>query len=200
MYFKELDSFIRSFTKLPGIGEKSARRIAFFLLKSDKQLAHELSQNIKQLVERIHFCKTCGGFTTSEICDICSDPTRNAELLCVVEEPSDIFLIENTGEFRGYYHVLMGALSPIDGVGIEDLRFKELEARLQLGVIKECFIATNPTLEGDATADYIVRSFKKYPVKFTRLSHGVLTGSSLEFSDKYTLSLSIRNRRPLIGA
>jgi len=197
MFLKELESFIEIFTRLPGIGEKSARRIAFHLLKSNKEEAQRLASSILSLVEKIQFCEICGGFSMEPICDICKDENRNKKIVCIVEDPSDIFIIESTNEFNGIYHVLMGALSPLDGIGEDDLRIKELEQRLKTGTIKECFIATNPTLEGDATADFIVRKFSYYPVTFSRLTHGVPTGSTLEFTDKHTLSMSIKNRRIL---
>ncbi|GIX41542.1 MAG: recombination protein RecR [Leptospiraceae bacterium] len=194
MFLKELESFIEIFTRLPGIGEKSARRIAFYLLRSDKEEAQKLAKSIINLIEKIQFCEICGGFSSEPICEICKDEKRNREILCIVEDPSDIFIIESTQEFNGIYHVLMGALSPLDGIGPENLRLKELEERLKKENIKECFIATNPTLEGDATADYIVRNYSHYPVIFSRLTHGIPTGSTLEFTDKHTLSISIKNR------
>jgi recombination protein RecR len=197
MFLKELESFIEVFSRLPGIGEKSSRRIAFYLLKSGKEEATKLAKSILTLVEKIQFCQICGGFSTEPICEICKDESRNKELLCIVEDPSDIYIIESTNEFKGIYHVLMGALSPLDGIGPENLRLKELEQRLKEETIKECFIATNPTLEGDATADYIVKSYSHYQVIFSRLMHGIPTGSSLEFTDKHTLSMSIKNRRIL---
>ncbi len=195
MIFRELDKFIDVFTKLPGIGEKSARRIAFYLLKKDIREVEELANSIIELRNHIQFCKKCGGYSKLEICEICGDPAREPSLICVVEDPSDIFLIESTNEFKGLYHVLMGALSPIDGIGPDDLRIQELEKRLKEENIVECFIATNPTLEGDATADYIVKRFSKFSVKFTRLVHGIPTGSLLEFIDRYTLIQSIKIRR-----
>lgn len=197
MYFRELQKFIEVFSQLPGIGEKSARRMAFYLLKLPKDEITKFSDAIQELTSKIQFCNICGNFSTSPICEICSSLERNKELLCVVEFPSDIFVIESTGEYKGVYHVLMGALSPIDGIGPENLRIKELEQRLQSESIRECFIATNPTLEGDATADYIVKRFSYMPVVFTRLMHGITTGSSLEFADKYSLTLSIKNRIPI---
>ncbi|MFN3603110.1 MAG: recombination mediator RecR [Leptonema sp. (in: bacteria)] len=197
MFLKELQNFIEIFSQLPGIGEKSARRIAFYLLKISKEEAKKFSDALIELYSNIRFCSVCGGFSTTSVCEICSSSERNRTILCVVEYPSDIFVIESTKEYNGLYHVLMGALSPIDGIGPEDLRIKELEDRLKKESIKECFIATNPTLEGDATADYISRKFSAFPVVFTRLMHGITTGSSIEFSDKYSLALSIRNRIPI---
>ncbi len=197
MYFKELNHFIETFSRLPGIGEKSARRIAFHLLKKGKEEGELLANSIINLVKTIQFCKECGGFSIDPLCDICKDEKRDREILCIVEDPSDIFTIEATNEYKGLYHVLMGALSPLDGIGPEHLRFKELNERLSKKNFKECFIATNPTLEGDATADYIVKNFSHYPILFTRLSHGVATGTYIEFTDRYTLSLSIKNRQIL---
>lgn len=197
MFLKELNQFIEIFSRLPGIGEKSARRIAFYLLKKGYEEGEILVNSILNLVKTIQFCKECGGFSTDSICEICKNDKRDREILCIVEDPSDIFIIESTNEYKGLYHVLMGALSPLDGIGPENLRFKELNERLSKHNFKECFIATNPTLEGDATADYIVKNFSHYPILFTRLTHGVATGTYLEFTDKYTLSLSIKNRQIL---
>ncbi len=193
MFLKELQNFIQIFSQLPGIGEKSARRIAFYLLKLPKEDILKFSDTIYELT-KIQFCSVCGNFSSGSICEICSNPERNHELLCIVEYPSDIYVIESTKEFKGTYHVLMGALSPIDGIGPENLRINELEQRLKSGTIHECFIATNPTLEGDATADYLVKKFSYLPIVFTRLMHGITTGSTLEFADKYSLTLSIKNR------
>lgn len=197
MFLKELNQFIEVFSRLPGIGEKSARRIAFHILKKGNEEGEILANTILNLVKTIQFCKECGGFSIEPICDICKDEKRDRDILCIVEDPSDIFIIESTNEYKGLYHVLMGALSPLDGIGPENLRFKELNERLKKYNFKECFIATNPTLEGDATADYIVKHFSHYPVTFTRLTHGIATGSYLEFTDKFTLGLSIKNRQIL---
>ena len=184
---------------LPGIGQRSALRIAFHLMKSSNRFACDMSRAILELKEKLRFCKHCAGITEMEVCEICSDLKRNHELLCVVEEPADIFVIEKTGEFSGQYHVLMGALSPLDGIGPEELRLRELEQRLgSAKKINELFIATNPTLEGDATADYVHKLFQNQPgLNITRISHGIPTGSSIEFADAAVLARSIRARTPI---
>ncbi len=198
---------IETFSRLPGIGQRSATRIVFYLMKNERGLAQDLSQAIIDLKEKLGFCEKCGGISEQKLCEICGDRDRNVELLCVVEEPGDIFVIEKTGEFSGYYHVLMGALSPLDGVGPEELRIEELKKRIreEYPEIKELFIATNPTIEGDATADYIHSLFhfhlpmgqNNLSPKITRISHGIPTGSSIEFADTSALARSIRSRQEL---
>jgi len=198
MSFQELDHFVRILSTLPGIGARSARRIAFYLLKNDISETENLASSMLDLRRQIRFCTRCGGLSTQELCSICSDDRRDTDKLCVVEEPSDIFAIEATGEHHGFYHVLMGALSPLDGIGPEELRLRELEHRLSTEPISEVFIATNPTLEGDATASYIVDRFRSDTINFTRISHGITTGTGIEFADKSTLARSIRDRKPLL--
>lgn len=197
MSFPELDHFVRVLTSLPGIGQRSARRIAFHLLKADLRETEDLAATMLDLRRRVRFCTRCGGLSTAELCPICSDDRRERSLLCIVEEPSDIFAIENTGEYRGLYHVLMGALSPLDGIGPDELRLKELEERASRESFAEWFVATNPTLEGDATASFIAERFRHTGVKFTRISHGIPTGSGIEFADRSTLARSIRERKNL---
>lgn len=190
--FPALDNLTRLLSSLPGIGQRSAMRIAFHLIKQE-HLADQLSEAFKSLRETIRFCEICGGLTEKNICDICSDQKRLGAL-CVVEEPGDILSIERTGEFQGHYHVLMGALSPLDGIGPEDLRLDELNERLASGRYTELFIATNPTLEGDATAHYLTDRFGRTGVRITRISHGIPTGSTIEYADTSTLARSIRGR------
>lgn len=210
--FPALDKLVRMLTTLPGIGERSALRIAFHVLKNEELQAEQLSQAILELRHNVHFCSDCGGLSeTDGLCDICSNPSRDATTLCVVEEPGDIFAIEKTGEFQGLYHVLMGSLSPLDGVGPEDLRLAELEERVRNGAsirtnqngngdsqnekrFAELFIATNPTLEGDATAHYIHERLRDTGLRVTRISHGIPTGASIEYADRSTLARSIRAR------
>lgn len=197
MVFPELEHFVRVLSSLPGIGSRSARRIAFYLLKSDLRETEDLAETMLDLRRRVRFCSLCGGLSTGDLCTICSDPTRDRSQLCIVEEPSDIFAIEGTGEYKGLYHVLMGALSPLDGIGPEELRIKELAHRLDTGRFSEWFVATNPTLEGDATASYLSDRFKRDTIRFTRISHGIPTGTGIEFADKSTLARSIRERKTL---
>ena len=203
--FPALEKLVRMLTTLPGIGERSALRIAFHILKNEEVQARQLSQSILELRQNVHFCTDCGGLTESEgLCDICSNPSRDASSLCVVEEPGDIYAIEKTGEFQGLYHVLMGALSPLDGIGPEDLRLDELLERVNASrensaekSFGEVFIATNPTLEGDATGHYIREMLRDSRVRLTRISHGIATGASIEYADRSTLARSIRARTEL---
>ena len=207
--FPALDKLVRMLTTLPGIGERSALRIAFHILKNEVLQAVQLSQALLELRHNVHFCSDCGGLSeTDGLCEICSNPARDTTTLCVVEEPGDIFAIEKTGEFHGLYHVLMGSLSPLDGIGPEDLRLAELERRIHdsragnagstNGVARakfaEVFIATNPTLEGDATAHFIHERLRDTGLRVTRISHGIPTGASIEYADRSTLARSIRAR------
>ena len=199
---KAFHNLIQILSSLPGIGPRSALRIALHLMKSSTVFVQDLSQAIVELKQKLRFCKQCGGITEREICEICGDPSRDDKLLCLVEEAADIFVIEKSGEFSGLYHVLMGALSPLDGIGPEELRLQELKQRLDNSKeIEELFIATNPTLEGDATADYVHKLFqdhqKRRHLKITRISHGIPTGSAIEFAEASVLARSIRTRVPI---
>lgn len=195
--FPALDSVVRLLTTLPGIGERSALRIAFHLLKQDPQRSREIAAAILELREQVRFCAQCGSLAQAELCDICSDPSREARLLCVVEEPGDVYAIERTGEFKGLYHVLMGALSPLDGIGPDDLRLAELLTRIEKTPPEELFLATNPTLEGDATARYIQDRLRGKALKLTRISHGIPTGAAIEYADRNALARSVRARTSL---
>ena len=199
---KAFQNLTETLSSLPGIGQRSALRIALHFMKNTEAFAQNMSRAILELKEKLCFCKLCGGITETEVCEICSDLKRDSALLCVVEEPVDIFVIEKTGEFLGYYHVLMGALSPLDGIGPEELRLRELEERVASEKkIVELFIATNPTLEGDATADYVHKLFQnRANLSITRISHGIPTGSSIEFAETSVLARSIRARAPISSA
>lgn len=197
MYFDSLDNVIRLLSTLPGIGQRSAMRIAFHLLKNDPRHTEQLSRALQELRTTVRFCSQCGGLTDGELCEICSDSSRDPALICVVEEPQDIYAIEKTGEFRGLYHVLMGALSPLDGIGPDDLRIRELIERVKAVSCREIFVATNPTLEGDATAHYITELVRRPGLAVTRISHGIPTGASIEFADSGVLARSIRDRRAM---
>ena len=194
MYFPALENLIQYLGALPGVGRRSAQRIAFHILRMDEEQVSELSRALATVRQEIRFCRECGGLTDQEVCDICTDDERDGSLLCVVEEPGDIFAIERTGEYRGRYHVLGGALSPLDGVGPGDLRMEQLSERARPPV-NEVFLATNPTLEGDATARYIADLLEDTSIKLTRISHGIPTGTTLEFADQTALARSIRGRR-----
>lgn len=152
---------------------------------------------LKEARERLHFCQICGGLTEETICDICDSPKRDKTILCVVEQPEDIFFIENTKEFFGTYHVLNGSISPLDGIGPDQLRIKPLMERLEESDIKEVLVATNPTLEGDATASYLSHLIKEREIKVTRIAHGITIGGTIEYSDQYTLGKAIKSRLTL---
>jgi len=197
MYFAALDNLIAELSALPGIGKRSAMRIALYLARAEPFRSQSLAQALLTLQEKIRFCEVCGSLSDDLRCNVCQDPRRTQELLCVVEEPGDVLAIERTGEFSGLYHVLMGALSPLDGIGPDDLRLRELMERMASGHFQEVFLATNPNLEGDATAHYLQQLLNPYPVRITRLQHGIPTGSMLEFADSSTLAHSIRSRHAL---
>ena len=183
--------------RLPGVGEKTAQRLAFHILRVPKQEAEALAHSILAVKEKIHRCSQCYGITEQEPCPICSDPKRDRMLLSVVEEAADIFAFEKLREYRGLYHVLGGALSPLEGVGPEDLTIPQLLRRLRAGEIQEVIVATNPNLEGEATAMYLSKVLKPLAVKVTRLAHGLPIGSALEYADEVTLLKSLEGRREL---
>lgn len=182
---------------MPGIGKKSAYRIGFHLIRMDERDFQQFIDNLKSIKESIQFCQVCGALSESTLCDICASDKRDVHSICVVERPEDVLFIENTKEFNGKYHVLGGVISPIDGVGPDKLRIKELLQRLKEEPIEEIILATNPTLEGDATAHYIANLLKDSQIKLTRIAHGISVGSTLEFADRYTLSQAIRGRNAL---
>ena len=193
---KTLDELIEALSWLPGIGRKSAARIAFFILKRPPAEAADLARRILAARETLRRCKCCGNLAEADLCDICSDGERDRSIICVVEEPSDITAIEATSEYGGLYHVLGGALSPLDGVGPDDLGLESLKIRVASGV-DEIIIATNPSTEGEATASYIHSMLRDCGVKLTRIARGLPAGGSLEFADKTTLSRAMENRTTL---
>ena len=198
MFFPSLDNLVKNLSGLPGIGQRSALRIAFHILRMDDEQANQLARSLQTVRREIHFCKVCAGLTDQTVCEYCQDDSRSSDLLCIVEEPGDIFAIEKTGEFKGKYHVLGGALSPLDGIGPGELRIRELEERCGKDQVSELFVATNPTLEGDATAQYLADLFSQKPeIKLTRISHGIPTGTQIEFADRAALARSIRGRQSL---
>lgn len=193
-----LDQLITGFSRLPGVGKKSASRIVYYLLKADTEYLNTLADLIKRLKPSIKACEICGTYTETEICNICSDQRRDSEQICVVEESKDVQTIEATGVYNGRFHVLGGVISPIDGVGPEDLSIRKLLARLtpdqDKESVKEIIIATNPTIEGDTTALYLVTLLKKTGVIVSRLALGLPVGGDLEYADKLTLSRSLNGR------
>ena len=196
-YAPPVQDVIDEFSRLPGIGPKSAQRIAYHLLRVSKQEAARLATAISDLKERVGFCRRCFNIAEGELCHICVDERRDGHVVCVVEEPKDVVAIERTGEFRGRYHVLQGAISPIDRIGPNELRIRELLARLDDESIKEVVLCTNSTLEGDATAAYLARVLKPLGVLVTRLPTGLPVGGDLEFADELTLGRALSGRRAM---
>jgi recombination protein RecR len=188
---------VEALTKLPGIGEKSASRLAFHILGSPEEYARGLAQAILDVKEKIRLCSVCMNITDQDPCRLCQDPRRTEEIVCVVEEPNDLFAIEKTGSFSGKYHVLHGVISPLDGIGPDEIYVKELLERLKPGTIKEVLLATNPVVEGDATALYLKEQIKPFGVKVTRIARGIPVGGDLEYTDGATLTDAIRGRQDL---
>ncbi len=186
---------IEELSKLPGIGPKTAQRLTFFLLRSPGEQARDLAQAIIEVKEKIGFCSTCFNITESDPCRICADPARDPSVICVVEEPLDILALERTRSFKGLYHVLHGAISPMDGIGPEDLRIRELLTRLQGDTVKEVILAVNPNLEGEATGMYLNRLIAPLGVKVTRLARGLPVGGDLEYADEVTLTRALEGRQ-----
>ena len=192
-----LDRLIETLAKMPGLGRKSASRLAYYLLKADASFAQGLARDLVQLKERVRNCPVCGNYTEEVPCGICSDPARDRTTLCVVEEPKDLLSIELTRQYRGLYHVLMGVISPIDGVGPASLRFDSLLTRVREGGVREVIVATNPTVEGDTTAVYLSGLLQGLPVTVTRLALGLPVGGDLEYADRLTLARALEGRRKL---
>lgn len=187
---------IEELAKLPGIGPKTAQRLAFHLLRTPTESAHELARAIVRVKESVVFCSQCLNITDVEPCAICSSATRDVTTVCVVEEPLDLLAIERTGVYRGLYHVLHGALSPMEGIGPDELKLTDLLRRLQGGQVQELILATNPNVEGEATAMYIERLVKPLGVRISRLARGLPVGGDLEYADEVTLARALEGRRP----
>jgi recombination protein RecR len=192
-----LANLVEQLQRLPGIGAKSAQRLAFHILKTPREEADRLCDAVRDVKERVTYCSICHNITDSDPCAFCTSPSRDQAVICVVEEPQNVTLIEKTREFRGMYHVLMGALSPLHGVGPDDLRIKELLARIGTGAVSEVILATNPTVDGEATALYLARLLKPLGVRVTRIAMGVPVGSDLEYADEVTMTRAMENRRDL---
>ncbi|PZF83607.1 recombination mediator RecR [Jiangella anatolica] len=197
MYEGVVQDLIDELGRLPGVGPKSAQRIAFHLLAADADDVRRLVAALTEVKEKVRFCTTCGNVAQQEQCRICLDPRRDPSILCVVEEPKDVVAIERTREFRGRYHVLGGAISPIEGVGPDDLRVRELMTRLADDTVQEIILATDPNLEGEATATYLARMIKPMGLRVTRLASGLPVGGDLEYADEVTLGRAFEGRRLL---
>jgi recombination protein RecR len=192
-----ISRLVAELAKLPGIGEKTAQRLAFFILKSPREYAASLSGAIREVVEKVHLCSRCCTLTERDPCATCSDARRDPKVLCVVESVPDQLAVERTREFRGQYHVLHGSLSPLDGVGPDQLRIRELLVRLESSPIQEVIVATNPDVEGEATALYLLRLLKPMGLRLTRIAQGVPMGGDLEYADPVTLARALSGRREL---
>jgi recombination protein RecR len=195
MYEGAIQDLIDELGRLPGIGPKSAQRIAFHIIQSERVDTARLIDVLRTVKERVKFCVECGNISEEDLCRICRDPRRDGTIICVVEESKDVMSIEKTREFRGKYHVLGGAISPIDGIGPENLRIRELMVRLGNPDIAELIIATDPNLEGEATASYLIRQIKPLGIKVSRLASGLPVGGDLEYADEVTLGRAFEGRR-----
>ena len=197
-YARPLAALIRELSKLPGIGGKTAQRLAFHILSLDDKEANALAESITRAKAEMKYCSVCGNLTDKDPCEICSDPSRDHTTICVVEQAKDVAAMERMKEYRGVYHVLHGAISPMDGIGPEDINLKQLIVRLQQNDdVKEVILATNPTREGEATAMYTARLIKPAGIKCTRIAHGIPVGGDLEYTDEVTLSKAIEGRNEL---
>ena len=194
---KPIDHLIEALARFPGIGRKTASRLAFHILRSSLTEAQELAQAIVDVKEKIHLCSLCFNLTDEDPCWVCRDDHRNKEVLCVVEGPNDLVAIESTVEFKGRYHVLHGTLSPLDGVGPEEIKVKELMDRLKQEQVSEVILATNPTVEGGATALYLTDLIKSLGIKVTRIAYGIPMGGEIEYADAMTLSKALEGRREI---
>ncbi len=197
VYTPAVQNLIDELGKLPGVGPKSAQRIAFHLVKLSEQDALRLAHAISEAKEKVRFCETCFNMSDDQFCEICVDQRRDHSLICVVEEPRDIVAVEKTHEYRGYYHVLQGAINPIDGIGPDQLRVRELLQRLQEGDVEEVILCTNPNIEGEATAMYLAKLIEPLEIPVTRIASGLPVGGDLEYADELTLGRAIEGRREM---
>ena len=192
-----IEKLIESFEKLPSIGNKTAIRLAFYMLNTSEEQANEFVKSIQDARKNLKFCSKCYNISDTDPCEICSNPKRDQSQICVVEDVKDVIAIEKIHEFKGLYHVLHGTISPMDGIGTDDIRIKELLSRLMDGNVKEVILATNPKVEGEATAMYISKLVKPMGVKVTRLAHGIPVGGDLEYTDEFTLGKALEGRTEL---
>ena len=196
-YAKPLAKLIEELSRLPGVGNKSAQRLAFHIMSMDDKEALELAESIVSAKEKMKYCSVCGNLTDTDPCAVCSDPGRNGQVICVVESPRDVAAIERIREYTGLYHVLHGTISPMDGVGPDDINLRQLIIRLQEHDVKEVILATNPNIEGEATAMYASGLIKPSGIKVTRIAHGIPVGGDLEYADEITLLKAVEGRREL---
>ena len=199
IYTPALQKLIDQLGKLPGVGPKSAQRIAFHLIKVPDQDALNLANAIQEAKERVRFCESCFNMSDELVCEICSDPQRDTSLICVVEEPRDIVALERTLEYKGLYHVLQGAINPIDGIGPEQLKIRELLGRLNGNVVSEVILCTNPNIEGEATAMYLAKLIEPLGIQVSRIASGLPVGGDLEYADELTLGRALEGRRNITG-
>jgi recombination protein RecR len=196
-YPASIQNLIKNIAKLPGIGEKTAERLALHILRAPRHEAEALAQSLLNIKDKVRFCSKCFAFSDSELCRLCRDPARDPSVLCVVEQPADMVAIEKSGAFRGMYHVLSGVLSPMNGVGPENIRIRELMTRIQNDQVKEVVLATGTNVEGEATASYIAQLLTKHPIKVTRIASGVPMGGDLKYVDQVTLKRAMETRHAL---
>jgi recombination protein RecR len=192
-----LERLVRALSRLPGIGEKTATRLALFVLRADAEYAQSLAEAIVAVKQETRLCSECFALTETDPCGVCSDPRRSADVICVVEEPADLLAVERAGEFRGRYHVLHGALAPLDGIGPDDLKIQALLARLRRVMVHEVILATNPTAEGEATALYVAKQVKPLGIRVTRIARGLPVGADLEYVDALTVGRALEGRRDM---
>lgn len=196
-YPEPISKLIEGFMKLPGIGPKTAQRLTFYVLNMNEQDVVDLAKALVHVKKDLHYCSVCQNITDIDPCQICKDHSRDESLICVVQEPKDLIAMERTKEFNGYYHVLNGVISPMEGIGPEELKIKELLLRLENEQVKELILATNPNIEGEATAIYISKLVKPFGIKVTRIAHGLPVGGDLEYADEVTLTKALEGRREL---
>ena len=192
-----LNKLIRELVRLPGIGQKTAQRLAFHILKTEKEEAIRLAEAIRAVKEGLSFCRQCRNIAEAELCEFCLDPKRDHTKILVVEEPSTLYAIERTAGYRGLYHVLLGSLSPLEGIGPSDIRAQDLIDRVKAGGIEEVILATNPTIEGEATAIYLTKALKPFGTRVSRIAYGIPVGMDIEYADEVTLIKSLEGRRDL---
>ena len=196
-YARPLLRLLEALEKLPGVGPRSAERMAFYLLRASREEAHQLAQAITDAKDHLRFCEICFNLSEAERCQICQDPARDPSALCIVEEPKDVIAIEKTGSFHGLYHVLLGAIAPLDGMGPELLKIEELMRRLSDGTVQEVIVATDPDKDGEITASYLAKLIRPSGLRMSRIASGIPVGSNLEYADQATLSRAMEGRRAL---